>query len=99
MQLLHTFLWSSFFISHFCHIITRIKKKIKISSFLTRGVTVLANNPAMGGGRSDIQLLGEVEAESGRVQVSARADHMVLGETRQFPCNIGEDIHWNERKW
>lgn len=47
----------------------------------------------MAGGGGNGQTLGHQETESGRVQVGAGANDTALGQTRQLPGHISQDIH------
>lgn len=59
----------------------------------TTRVSVLSNDPAVAAGRVKMELLSHDVAETGRVQVGARANDAVTGETTQLPCHIGQDVH------
>lgn len=55
---------------------------------------MLSDDPAVATGRVDVQLLSHEVAETGRVQVGARANDAVTGETTQLPGHVGQDVHW-----
>lgn len=59
----------------------------------TAGVSMLSNDPAMTARGVEVELLSHQVAETGRVQVGARADDAVTWEAAQFPCHIGQDVH------
>lgn len=63
----------------------------------TTRVSVLSNDPAVAAGRVKMELLSHDVAETGRVQVGARANDAVTGETTQLPCHIGQDVHWKTK--
>lgn len=54
---------------------------------------MLANNPAVAAGRMEVELLSHDVAETGRVQVGARANDTVTGQATELPCHIGQDVH------
>lgn len=37
-------------------------------------------------------------AETGRIQVGARANDAVTGETAELPGHIGKDVHWKAKR-
>lgn len=59
---------------------------------------MLSNDPAVTAGRVEVELLCHDVAETGRVQVGTRANDTMTGETTQFPCHIGQDIHWRGKQ-
>ena len=54
---------------------------------------MLSDDPAMAGGRVDVQFLSHQVAETGRVQVGAGANDTVAWETAQLPGDVGQDVH------
>lgn len=67
--------------------------KLTVRFWLTAGVSVLAQHPAVEGAGVDAQLLGHEEAETSGVQVCAAADDAVFGQTAQFPGHVGQHVH------
>ncbi len=63
------------------------------NSFLTTGVSVLAQDPAVEAAGVDSQFVGHQEAKACRVQVGAAPDDAVLGEAAQFPGYISQNIN------
>ncbi len=55
---------------------------------------MLSDDPAVAAGRVEVELLSHEVAETGRVQVGARANDAVTGETAQLPGHVGQDVHW-----
>lgn len=55
---------------------------------------MLSNDPAVAAGRVEVKLLSHQVAETCRVQVGARANNTVTGETTQLPGDVGQDVHW-----
>lgn len=53
----------------------------------------LTNDPSVAGGGGNGQTLGHQETESGRIQVGAGANDTALGQTRQLPGDISQDIY------
>lgn len=62
----------------------------------TTGVSMLAQHPAVEGAGVDAKLFGHHLTKASRVQVGAAADDAVLGETAQFPGNVGQHINCGE---
>lgn len=55
---------------------------------------MLSDDPAVAAGRMEVEFLSHEVAKTGRVQVGARANDAVTGETTQLPGHIGQDVHW-----
>lgn len=55
---------------------------------------MLSDDPAVAAGRVEVELLSHEVAETRRVQVGARANDAVAGETAQLPGHVGQDVHW-----
>lgn len=58
---------------------------------------MLSNDPAVTAGRVEVELLCHDVAETGRVQVGTRANDAMAGEPTEFPCHIGQYVHWRGR--
>lgn len=59
---------------------------------LTARIAVFPDDECMAIARGDVETFGEQESKTGRVQICARAEHTLLGQSRQFPSDIGENI-------
>lgn len=60
---------------------------------------MLSDNPAVAACRVEVELLSHEVAESGAVQVSARANDAVTWETTQLPCHVGQDVDCKSTKY
>lgn len=56
---------------------------------------MLPDDPAMAARRVEVELLSHEVAETGGIQVGARADDTVTRETAQLPGHVCQDVHWN----
>lgn len=54
---------------------------------------MFANDPAVARRRGDVHPLTHEEPEPGRVEVRARTDDPVLGETAQLPRHVTENVN------
>jgi len=54
---------------------------------------MFSDDPGVAAGRVEVELLSNEVAETGGVQVGARANDAVTGETTQLPGHIGQDVH------
>lgn len=54
---------------------------------------MLSQDVAVEAACMDAQLLGHDEAETGRVQVGAAADHAVLGKAAELPRHVSHDVN------
>ena len=59
---------------------------------------MFTDDPAMSRVGGDIESLREMEPETSRVQVAARADYAVLGQARYLLRHVRQDVHCNKKK-
>lgn len=55
---------------------------------------MLSDDPTMAARGVEVEVLSHEVAETGRIQVGARANDTVTGEAAQLPGHIGQDVHW-----
>lgn len=53
---------------------------------------MLPDHPTVARRRGDFQFLRQEETESGRVQIRATSDHLILWKTGKFPRDVGENV-------
>ena len=57
------------------------------------GITVLADNPSVSGGRCNVKALRQQETETRRVQIGSRTNNALLGQTAHFPGHVRQQVN------